>query len=410
MLNRQSVSRRMVILLSLGLALLLGSYNSASAQNPGNDGRINQNTPWVNSFGAVAVYCLDANAKAGGTYNGAGIAVLNASGYRLLFASDVAILQAQEALNRQFNGQTNNNGAAPMCINTNLAARGHAIVTEIVGVQKQADVISAKYNLGDAGHLVTPDLSTIQFSLDTFDHQLLDISNQEAAFLSRTIGLRNTTAGVQNNAQLLEQVNGLDAQFNAIMGPLDAAIKRGGIIGNGLNGTQTALRRTITFWRGTGVTANTQNVAGQQGNPAGLSDFEQALNALSALQTRVNSAAAGINNVTFGLQGVRNRLNAVRTNLAALRATLSTDFNAAPVNSGTLIGYLTEADNAVRKVDSLIKRPCAVPQEVPGLALLAREGVYSMYALAGNNFQLNTIPDAGGRTVLGRWNTCSQTP
>src|SRR5258706_11658632 len=102
MLNMQAISCKVVVIVSLCLALLLSSMGtiSVNAQNPGNDGRINQTT-WVNSFGAVAVYCLDALAKPGGTYNGAGIAVLNASGYRLLFASDVAISQAQDAINKQ---------------------------------------------------------------------------------------------------------------------------------------------------------------------------------------------------------------------------------------------------------------------------------------------------------------------
>jgi hypothetical protein len=395
-----TISRKALIaaLLSLVLLLTTVNLNTLHAQDPNNDGRINT-TPWVNSFGAVAVYCLDANAKPGGSYSGAGIVVLDANGKRLLFASDVAIQQAQNA----FTQAITNTSPAPMCINTSLASRGHGVVIDIVGVQRQADLISVKYNLGEAGRLVTPDLSTIQFSLDTLDHQLLEIGTQQAAFLARTAGLRNTVAGAQNNAQLLDQVNGLDAQIAAFLVPVDAAIKRGGIIGTGLNGTNKALQTTLGFWRNAGVTGAT----GGLDDPT-ATDFETALASMGKMQGRVNSAAAGINTLTAGLQTLRNRLVNLRTRLTTMSTTLQADVNGAPTSAATLSGYLNEADNLVLTSDRSFKRPCTAPIGLPGTALLAQQGVYSLFALGNGNFQLNTVPDATGKTSVGRWNTCSQ--
>lgn len=63
------------------------------------DGRINL-VPWVNSFGAVAVYCVDEFDVPGGAFNKGGIKVLSTTGQRLFFAPELTIIPARIQANR----------------------------------------------------------------------------------------------------------------------------------------------------------------------------------------------------------------------------------------------------------------------------------------------------------------------
>ncbi len=74
--------------------LLANSYALPAKADEPTDGRINL-IPWVNSWGAVAVYCVDQFGHAGGSYTGGGIVMLNSNGQRMLFAREAAITPAR---------------------------------------------------------------------------------------------------------------------------------------------------------------------------------------------------------------------------------------------------------------------------------------------------------------------------
>jgi LysM repeat protein len=63
------------------------------------DGRINL-IPWVNSFGAIAVYCVDEFDMPGGAFNKGGIKVLSNTGQRLFFAPELTIIPARIKANQ----------------------------------------------------------------------------------------------------------------------------------------------------------------------------------------------------------------------------------------------------------------------------------------------------------------------
>ena len=54
------------------------------------DGRINK-TPWVNSYGAIAVYCVDQSGKPGLSFAGGGVKLLNGSGRQIFYAAAATI-------------------------------------------------------------------------------------------------------------------------------------------------------------------------------------------------------------------------------------------------------------------------------------------------------------------------------
>lgn len=88
--------RLLVISLSFAIvaSMVMFAVTAINPANAGgtNDGRINADIPWVNSFGAVAVYCVDAYGHAAGTYaNGGGILVWSSNGQRVLYAPQSAI-------------------------------------------------------------------------------------------------------------------------------------------------------------------------------------------------------------------------------------------------------------------------------------------------------------------------------
>src|SRR5215213_9121864 len=92
-----------VMLLVVTLAILFvvfagGALMPVRAGDPG-DNRINR-SPWVNSFGAIAVYCVDASGKAGGSFAGGGVVILSSSGQRVLFAPEAALNNASARASR----------------------------------------------------------------------------------------------------------------------------------------------------------------------------------------------------------------------------------------------------------------------------------------------------------------------
>ena len=95
MYSQYAFSRKVLIFILIALILLVGKVtvpDPVKAATP-SDGRINL-IPWVNSWGAVAVYCIDKNG-ATTSFTGGGIKVLSGSGQQLLFASEKLIKLAQ---------------------------------------------------------------------------------------------------------------------------------------------------------------------------------------------------------------------------------------------------------------------------------------------------------------------------
>jgi hypothetical protein len=74
--------------------LLVGrAATPVHADNP-NDGRINR-IPWVNSHGAIAVYCVDQFDRPGASFTGGGIKILSEFGQKLFFAKESIINPAR---------------------------------------------------------------------------------------------------------------------------------------------------------------------------------------------------------------------------------------------------------------------------------------------------------------------------
>src|SRR2546430_1442313 len=83
-----------VISLTFFMSLVTGPVR---ADDP-TDGRINV-IPWVNSHGAVVVYCVDSAGRAGRSFTGGGIAVTDSTASRLLFATEAQINLARTKVN-----------------------------------------------------------------------------------------------------------------------------------------------------------------------------------------------------------------------------------------------------------------------------------------------------------------------
>jgi hypothetical protein len=84
---------RLLIFFVVGLVFLLPLLATAPARaDTPTDGRINL-IPWVNSWGAVAVYCVDQNGGHG-SYTGGRIDVTDATGQVLLRVTEAQINQA----------------------------------------------------------------------------------------------------------------------------------------------------------------------------------------------------------------------------------------------------------------------------------------------------------------------------
>ncbi len=81
-LPRKALLTGLLVMLALTTGLL--THTPAHADGP-TDGRVNSGV-WANSYGAVAVYCVDATGTPGTSFAG-GISVLNATGTVVLWAS-----------------------------------------------------------------------------------------------------------------------------------------------------------------------------------------------------------------------------------------------------------------------------------------------------------------------------------
>ena len=89
-----------LVIVVIGLMLMgLGAAVPAHASDV-TDGRIN-GLPWVNSFGAVAVYCVDQFDKPGGSFTGGGIKILNQLGQKVFFAKEAIINPARVKANQE---------------------------------------------------------------------------------------------------------------------------------------------------------------------------------------------------------------------------------------------------------------------------------------------------------------------
>lgn len=391
MAARRAVSRGLWSGVLLSLVLILASVVNVQAQGGGsNDGRINQ-TPWVNGFGAVAVYCLDENGHPGGSFSGGGIQVLNTTGQRVLFASDVQITQAQRWLNNFSNIPAANlaSGAVPnfgTCVNTSYTAQAENAIIAVVTVQKQVDAVVAKYHLSQNARLITPDLSALFYSLDRLDHLLEAITDQETALLGQMAALR--AANAQANAQTAAVLN---SQLGAYMSTLDAALSRLGLINGELGPTQKALQTTISQFEFANVGSSAQ-----QG--ASTSDFASTLNTMQALVSRVGNSWSVMSTLFFRIQNARALTNTLRTQLGQMSST--------PNNGLSAETQIQQAEAIVHTLDPVLTQACTAPVGAPGTALLAQQGVYSLFALPGNRFQLSTVPDSSGRSALGTWQNC----
>ncbi len=82
MITRRISFRALVV---LGAAVMILTLIEGLQVQAGqaDDGRINK-LPWVNSWGAVAVYCVDASGGLGNNLPGGGVVVLNQNGQRVL--------------------------------------------------------------------------------------------------------------------------------------------------------------------------------------------------------------------------------------------------------------------------------------------------------------------------------------
>jgi hypothetical protein len=91
---RNGLSKKVFFVLVFSIAFLVGRIvGPVQADDTIDDGRIN-GLPWVNSFGAVAVYCVDQRGVPARSITGGGIKVLSESGQELLFAREALIIPA----------------------------------------------------------------------------------------------------------------------------------------------------------------------------------------------------------------------------------------------------------------------------------------------------------------------------
>jgi len=94
--NRVHILTHLGILsLIVAVLTLIGLPKAALAAD---DGRIDV-IPWVNGWGAVAVYCIDQTGHSARSYSGGEIRVLNSDGQQLLAANEAALNAAQNTAN-----------------------------------------------------------------------------------------------------------------------------------------------------------------------------------------------------------------------------------------------------------------------------------------------------------------------
>jgi hypothetical protein len=95
MKNQPTSATRTLVIVVMGLVLLTANAMLPVRAGSPDDGRINK-MPWVNSFGAIAVYCVDQYDRPSGSYVGGGIKILGSTGQKLFFASEAMIRAASQ--------------------------------------------------------------------------------------------------------------------------------------------------------------------------------------------------------------------------------------------------------------------------------------------------------------------------
>jgi hypothetical protein len=99
MRNQPNSAPRILIIILTGIVLLEANAMFPVRAGSPDDGRINK-LPWANSFGAVAVYCVDQFDRPAGSYVGGGVKILGSSGQKLFFASEAVINAASLRANQ----------------------------------------------------------------------------------------------------------------------------------------------------------------------------------------------------------------------------------------------------------------------------------------------------------------------
>jgi hypothetical protein len=301
-----------------------------------------------------------------------------------------------------------------MCVDSSLAARTNSTLDEFLAVQKQADAFTAKFNLGAPGRIVTPDLSPVIFGMQALDHLLREVDGQHAALGTRIVALRPTVLALQNGAQagpqkiagVLGAIDDFDAQLNQYVGALGDANFDTFVASKQLGAVPQAIQATAEYTQAQ-LTASS---ASMKMVPNAQNETAQYLTLLANTRQKVSTAAAGLNSLNFQLFSLKTRMAGLRTQLSQLRKQVqvlaSTDAFGAANAAAALNSLMNAAENDPASIDPSFKATCKAPPGSPNVALLSREGVYSLYELPGGFFQLSTLPDASGKTVLGEWQSC----
>jgi hypothetical protein len=99
MKNQPTSATRILVIVVIGIVLLVANAMLPVRAGSPDDGRINQ-LPWANSFGAIAVYCVDQFDRPASSYAGGGIKILGSTGQKLFFASEAVINAASLRANQ----------------------------------------------------------------------------------------------------------------------------------------------------------------------------------------------------------------------------------------------------------------------------------------------------------------------
>jgi hypothetical protein len=99
MKDQPANTMRTLVIVVMGVMLLMATAMVPVRAGSPDDGRINK-LPWVNSYGAIAVYCVDQYDRPSGSYVGGGIKILGSTGQKLFFASEAMINAASQRANQ----------------------------------------------------------------------------------------------------------------------------------------------------------------------------------------------------------------------------------------------------------------------------------------------------------------------
>src|SRR4051812_30408854 len=83
----------------MAVLLMAGTLTPTHAAPSAADGRINM-IPWVNSWGAIAVYCVNQFDQPGDNFTGGGIKILTEIGQKVFFAKEGIVTPARNKANQ----------------------------------------------------------------------------------------------------------------------------------------------------------------------------------------------------------------------------------------------------------------------------------------------------------------------